>query len=166
MGLEPETARSMSQCLLGLPVEMAEMYSLMEFYVIKNKLHICSYFGIEKFTVAKYEECCCSALHGLHSIYSVSKYVCFEYEQAYTECRKFIAFAFAAIFDVPYFSGYKTEFFSFQNTPKDLDPSCKMDLDLWDCLRRVKLVLSQNFIGLIKLFEVILEGQKPCLIAG
>ena len=52
------------------------------------------------------------------------------------------------------------EFFSFQNNPKDLDPSCKMDLDLWDCLGRVKLVLLQNFIGLIKLFEVILEGQK------
>ena len=42
---------------------------------------------------------------------------------------------------LPYFFGYKTEFFSFQNNPKDLDPSCKMDLDLWDCLGRVKLVL-------------------------
>ena len=41
----------------------------------------------------------------------------------------------------PYFFGYKTDFFSFQNNPKDLDPSCKMDLDLWDCLGRVKLVL-------------------------
>ena len=29
--------------------------------------------------------------------------------------------------------------FSFQNNPKDLDPSCKMDLDLWDCLGRVKI---------------------------
>ena len=38
--------------------------------------------------------------------------------------------------EFPYFFGYKTEFF-----PKDLDPSCKMDLDLWDCLGRVKLVL-------------------------
>ena len=47
---------------------------------------------------------------------------------------------------VPYFFGYKTEFFSFQNNPKDLDPSCKMDLDLWYCLGRVKLVLMQNFI--------------------
>ena len=42
---------------------------------------------------------------------------------------------------VPYFFGYKTEVFSFQNNPKDLDPSCKTDLDLWDCLGRVKLVL-------------------------
>ena len=50
---------------------------------------------------------------------------------------------------VPYFFGYKTEFFSFQNNPKDLDPSYKMDLDLWDCLGRDKLVLWQNFIGLI-----------------
>ena len=33
------------------------------------------------------------------------------------------------------------EFFFFQNNPKDLDPSCKMDLDFLDCLRRVNLVL-------------------------
>ena len=31
--------------------------------------------------------------------------------------------------------------FSFQNNPKDLDPSYKTDLDLWDCLGRLKLVL-------------------------
>ena len=46
--------------------------------------------------------------------------------------------------------------FSFQNNPKDLDPSCnpkdldpscKTNLDLWDCVGRVKLVLEQNFIG-------------------
>ena len=36
--------------------------------------------------------------------------------------------------DIPYFFAYKTEFFSFQNNPKNLDPSYKMDLDLWDCL--------------------------------
>ena len=42
---------------------------------------------------------------------------------------------------VPYFSGYIMEFFSFQNTPKNLDPFYKMDLDLCDCLGRVKLVL-------------------------
>ena len=39
--------------------------------------------------------------------------------------------------------------FSFQNNLKDIDPSCKTDLDLWDCLGMVKLVLLQNFIGLI-----------------
>ena len=50
---------------------------------------------------------------------------------------------------LPYFFGYKTGFFSFQNNPKDLDPSYKMDLDLWDHLGRVKLVLQQNFKGLI-----------------
>ena len=43
--------------------------------------------------------------------------------------------------NLPYFFGYKTEVFSFQNNPKDLDLSCKMDLDLWNCLGRVKLVL-------------------------
>ena len=31
--------------------------------------------------------------------------------------------------------------FSFQNNPKDLDLSYKMDLDLWDCLGRLKFVL-------------------------
>ena len=40
-----------------------------------------------------------------------------------------------------------------------------MDLDLWDCLGRLKLVLQQNFRGMILLFEVIPEGEKPCPIA-
>ena len=31
-----------------------------------------------------------------------------------------------------YFFGYKTEFFSFQYYPRNLNPSHKMDLDLWD----------------------------------
>ena len=35
----------------------------------------------------------------------------------------------------------RREFFSFQNNPKDLDLSYKTDLDLLDCLGRVKLVL-------------------------
>ena len=42
---------------------------------------------------------------------------------------------------LPYFFGYKTEFFFFQNNPKDLDPSYKTDLDLLDCLGSVNLVL-------------------------
>ena len=46
---------------------------------------------------------------------------------------------------LPYFFSYKMLFFSFQNNPKNLDPSYKMDLDLWDCLGRVKHVLQQNF---------------------
>ena len=50
---------------------------------------------------------------------------------------------------VPYFFAYKTVFFSFQNNPKNLDPSYKTDLDLWDCLGRVKPVQQQNCIGLI-----------------
>ena len=29
----------------------------------------------------------------------------------------------------------------FQNNPKDLDPSCKMDLDVWDCFVGKKLSL-------------------------
>ena len=47
--------------------------------------------------------------------------------------------------DLPYFFDYKMEFFSFQNNPKDLDPSCKTDLDLWDCLGRVKIGIIAKF---------------------
>ena len=47
---------------------------------------------------------------------------------------------------LPYFFAYKTVFFFFQNNPKNLDPSYKMDLDLSDCLGRVKPVLQQNLI--------------------
>ena len=39
------------------------------------------------------------------------------------------------------FFGYKTGFFVFQNNPKNLELSYKTDLDFWDCLGRVKLVL-------------------------
>ena len=42
---------------------------------------------------------------------------------------------------LPFFFGYKTEMFSFQNNPKNLNLSYKTDLDLWDCLGRVKLIL-------------------------
>ena len=47
----------------------------------------------------------------------------------------------STVCDIPYFFSYKMEFFSFQNNLKNLDPSFKTDLDLWDCFRRVKLVL-------------------------
>ena len=43
--------------------------------------------------------------------------------------------------EVAYFFSYQTVFFPFQDNFKNLDPSYKMDLDLWDCLGRVKLVL-------------------------
>ena len=36
------------------------------------------------------------------------------------------------------------EFFPFQNNPKNLDPSYKKDLDLVECLGRVKHVSQQN----------------------
>ena len=52
----------------------------------------------------------------------------------------FIKDEFPNITYLSYFFGYKTEFFSFQNNPKNLDPSYKMDLDLWDCSGRIKLV--------------------------
>ena len=37
------------------------------------------------------------------------------------------------------------EFFSFQNNPKDLDPSCQMDLDLWDLFRKGKNGIMAKF---------------------
>ena len=40
---------------------------------------------------------------------------------------------------LPFFFGYKMDI-SFQNNPLKLDPSYEMDLDLWDCLGRVKLI--------------------------
>ena len=48
-------------------------------------------------------------------------------------------------FNIPYFFNYKTVVFSFQNNPKDLDPSCKMDLDLWDCLGMGKIGIIARF---------------------
>ena len=63
--------------------------------------------------------------------------------------------------DLPYFFGNRTELFSFQNSRRDLDSSYKIDLDLWDCLESIKLVLWQNFIGLVWLFVAILEGESP-----
>ena len=51
---------------------------------------------------------------------------------------------------LPYFFGYKTEvFFPSKTIPKNLDPSYKIDLDLWDCLGRIKLILQQNFKELV-----------------
>ena len=48
--------------------------------------------------------------------------------------------------NIPYLFSYKTEVFPFQNNPKDLDPSYKMDLDFWDCFGRENPILYQNFI--------------------
>ena len=66
-----------------------------------------------------------------------------ETEAALAQQEKDLA-ALIGRLEVPYFFAYKTEFFSFQNSPENLDPSYKMDLDLWDCLGRVKLILQQK----------------------
>ena len=42
---------------------------------------------------------------------------------------------------VLYFFNCKTVFFPSKNNPKNIDLSYKMDLDLWDCLERVKVVV-------------------------
>ena len=46
----------------------------------------------------------------------------------------------------------------FLNNPKDLDPSYKTDLDLWDCFGRKKLRLITEEIRYI--FEISLEMEK------
>ena len=53
----------------------------------------------------------------------------------------------------------------FQNNPRNLDVSYKTDLDLWDCLGRVQLILYQYYyIGVIQLLVVIVKRGKPSLI--
>ena len=44
-----------------------------------------------------------------------------------------------------YLFSYKTSFFPFQNNPKNLDLSSKMDVDLLDCFGKVKLVIIAKF---------------------
>ena len=51
------------------------------------------------------------------------------------------------------FSIIRQSFFSFQNNPKDLDLSCKTDLDLLDFLGRVKIGIVAKFHR-TELFEV------------
>ena len=65
---------------------------------------------------------------------------------------------------LPYFFGYKTEiFFSSKTIPKNLDLSYKTDLDLLDCLGRVKLVFNiAKFMGLIQFFSHSRE-ENPIL---
>ena len=66
---------------------------------------------------------------------------------------------------VAYFFGYKMEFFfPFQNIPKNLDPSYKMDLDLWDCLGRVNSCITAKFHGTctdLAIFSHSSEGKSP-----
>ena len=52
---------------------------------------------------------------------------------------------------LPYFFGYKTELFSFQNNPKDLDPSCNRSI-LQDGSRSLGL-FRKGGIGIIAKFH-------------
>ena len=58
---------------------------------------------------------------------------------------------------VSYLFGCKIGF-PFQNNLRDLDLSCKTDLDLWDCFGREKAILYHNYTRLIYIFVVILDG--------
>ena len=64
-----------------------------------------------------------------------------------------------------YFFGYKMEFLFPSKTSQKSRSIFKTDLDLWDSLGKVQLVLQQSFIGLMYLFVVILESGKSGLIA-
>ena len=83
-------------------------------------------------------------------------YVCFAlyyahyFKYSFMYLLRFRSQPFTRLHFVLYFSGYKTEFFHSKIISTNLDPSYyKTDIDLCDCLRRVKLILEQNFIGLI-----------------
>ena len=61
-----------------------------------------------------------------------------------------------------YFFCYKTEFFfSFQSNPKNLDPSVKMDLDLWDCLGWVKSIIAKFHWTYLVNCSHSREGKTP-----
>ena len=59
-------------------------------------------------------------------------------DQGFTVCTKDMKFLLEKI-DYLISLTIRQSFF-FQNNPKNLEPSDKMDLDHWDCLGRVKLV--------------------------
>ena len=63
---------------------------------------------------------------------------------------------------LPFLLGYKAQLlFPSKAIPKNLDPSYKINLDLGDCLGRVKIILKQNFIGLFKLHNRSREAKTP-----
>ena len=52
--------------------------------------------------------------------------------------------------------------FSFQNNPKNLDPSYKMDLDLWDFFRTDKFCIIAKFLGTdLAIYSHTREGKTP-----
>ena len=52
--------------------------------------------------------------------------------------KRDIDFCLKVCICIQYFFDYKTECFPSKTIKKNLDPSYKIDLDLWDCLGRVK----------------------------
>ena len=59
----------------------------------------------------------------------------------FLEFFQFIDYSLDLYHEFTIFLWLSNRVFSFQNNPKNLDLSYKTDLDLWDCLGRVKLVL-------------------------
>ena len=56
--------------------------------------------------------------------------------EPHSRLRRFNCTYTAAVYHI---SSVIRLFFSFQHNPKNLDPCYKTDLDLWDCLGRVKV---------------------------
>ena len=49
----------------------------------------------------------------------------------------------------PMFGIVLNQIFSFQNNPKNLERSCKMDLDFLGCFGKKKSILQQNYTRLV-----------------
>ena len=66
---------------------------------------------------------------------------------------------------IPYFFGYKTVFFSFKNNPKNLDLSYKTRCRSLGLFGKSKTPNIAKFLGLMKLFVVILGRGKSRFIS-
>ena len=65
---------------------------------------------------------------------------------------------------LPHLIRYKRGVFPFQNNHKALDPSCQMDLGLWDCFGREK-PLSYNERTMVYVSICVFEERrKRCVI--
>ena len=59
--------------------------------------------------------------------------------------KKWLFFVSIAYKNVPYFFNYKTEFFPFQNNPKNLDLSYKMDQNPLELFKKGKTCAIAKF---------------------
>ena len=64
---------------------------------------------------------------------------------------------------------YNTSYFSFLNTPIDLDPSDKTDLDFWDCFgRKNPRLITEEIRYQLRLYQLLVKqpnGDPHCLLS-